>query len=162
MDKIPKRIGSPNASDVKNDTNVDGDNLAEAINTLNSQSVCETMPDVNNSFTGWETFHTFGIDGTLDEIQSYKQKWSKSGLLNADVECRIAYDETSPDANPTYNGEVYWTGSDSESGGGPHTITASATATPIPSEVAVPLKIQMQKTSGIDITSARNGKVRWN
>lgn len=121
------------------------------------------MEDPNNSFTGWEAFPGgyFAIDGILDDITSYKQKWTKTGITSNTVECRLIYDDTAADANPAHTGKVFWEGTDTQSPAGTYLITAAATATAVPSEDYVPIRIEMRRTAGGDITSARAGKVSW-
>lgn len=127
----------------------------------NTPNFAHTIADEDNGITGWEAISWFAIDGLLDAIYSYKQKWRKTGLINVTFECRLIYDDTSPYADGAYTGEVYWTASDTKSSSGTYTATASATATPIPSEDVVPLRVEARRASGGDLTYVKNGKVIW-
>lgn len=115
--------------------------------------------DNQENFTGsFETFGKFTMDGTVQKIESYVHQYGKSGIVSVTVDCQIIYDTSLGDPGG-HSGEVYFSGSDTQSPSDDYIITASEDMA-VPNETEVPLLIQIRRSSGLDITSSKSLRVR--
>lgn len=115
--------------------------------------------DNEENFTGsFETFGKFTMDGTVQKIESYAHQYSKTGLVSVTIDCQIIYDTSLGDPGG-HSGEVYFSGSDTQSSSDDYIITASEDMA-VPNEPEVPVLIQIRRSSGGDITSSKSLRVK--
>ena len=125
---------------------VDGSQLT-GVNVGGNYTDHFALAERENIGNNWESIGTFSIDGTQNQVDFIKTIYTKrNGLLSTVVNVRLAY----LGENATHNGDIYFTGTRTESSTGTYHITMAATATAIPNEADVPIEVQMERTGSTD------------